>query len=757
MEPIHENLITPDKIKEEEETPAELSEVDLGNKDQVNFDELISFSHTYLNYRIARTYNTLKELDDNIFGLLMSNEFLLAGTPITIDSLNSMSNSESVKNVKLKTKSYNSLDNNQKITFVENIPFHIKQIGLEETIDLILPIILNIHKEKTEILERFLNVFNNVVNEINKFGDEGYIILRDKIIDVLSIIFQNRKEENILDLNSKALVYLTRFIKDEDRGPKILTIVIMMAHDDDNEKIRVLSTKLFNDLALIIGQELLELYVVPQVASFADDQGCNVRKAVTGNFLNICKGVSKNCFINRLLPVYQKLSKDSLWTIRKVAVSILPELTKLCDSETIKKVLLEIFKDFSQDTKSFVRNSAVEIFGQFIALLDKNDIKQYEELLDFYVNTIQEFANSNKKDDITILQKCAFNFPAVLMTYGVESWEKLKLCFSKMAEQKDENIRLPLASSLGEIAKILGSDLTESDLLEFVDKFYKNSGEIKMKILGVLPDIIRNISSNKKNQYLENIKIMIGNKNDKWRKRLNYSKIIGKFNNTYSNSIIYKRVFPIAINFCFDDVNQVRIKSAGHNSRLILQLISGNTEYRDKTLEIITSFARSINYAYRQLFILMCKHIFENKDVWEKDIAPLLLDLAYDKIINVRISLAKFINKVITKNKFDYLKNDDTIKKIVSILKKDKEEVSCIIEKLDIEIINVDLNINVNGKFIDNMNFVSEEFGITKNVPLESKIKKNSENEISTSTSSTNEEEKLEEGTPFQNEEEKKE
>ena len=757
MEPIHENLITPDKIKEEEETPAELSEVDLGNKDQVNFDELISFSHTYLNYRIARTYNTLKELDDNIFGLLMSNEFLLAGTPITIDSLNSMSNSESVKNVKLKTKSYNSLDNNQKITFVENIPFHIKQIGLEETIDLILPIILNIHKEKTEILERFLNVFNNVVNEINKFGDEGYIILRDKIIDVLSIIFQNRKEENILDLNSKALVYLTRFIKDEDRGPKILTIVIMMAHDDDNEKIRVLSTKLFNDLALIIGQELLELYVVPQVASFADDQGCNVRKAVTGNFLNICKGVSKNCFINRLLPVYQKLSKDSLWTIRKVAVSILPELTKLCDSETIKKVLLEIFKDFSQDTKSFVRNSAVEIFGQFIALLDKNDIKQYEELLDFYVNTIQEFANSNKKDDITILQKCAFNFPAVLMTYGVESWEKLKLCFSKMAEQKDENIRLPLASSLGEIAKILGSDLTESDLLEFVDKFYKNSGEIKMKILGVLPDIIRNISSNKKNQYLENIKIMIGNRDDKWRKRLTYSKIIGKFNNTYSDSIIYKRVFPIAINFCFDDVNQVRIKSAGYNSRLILQLISGNTEYRDKTLEIITSFARSINYAYRQLFILMCKHIFENKDVWEKDIAPLLLDLAYDKIINVRISLAKFINKVITKNKFDYLKNDDTIKKIVSILKKDKEEVSCIIEKLDIEIINVDLNINVNGKFIDNMNFVSKEFGITKNVPLESKIKKNSENEISTSTSSTNEEEKLEEGTPFQNEEEKKE
>ena len=35
---------------------AELSEVDLGNKDQVNFDELISFFHTHLNYSIVKTY-----------------------------------------------------------------------------------------------------------------------------------------------------------------------------------------------------------------------------------------------------------------------------------------------------------------------------------------------------------------------------------------------------------------------------------------------------------------------------------------------------------------------------------------------------------------------------------------------------------------------------------------------------------------------------------------------------------------------------
>ncbi len=740
MESITNNQ---NEIEKEDETPAELSEVDLGNKDDTNFDELISFSHTYLNYRIAKTFSTGKELSEKTFGLLMSNEFLLVGNVISVDSLTSMSNSDNVKVVKEKTKNFNSFDINQKITFIENIPFYIKQIGLEETIDLILPIILKINKEKIDILERFLGIFNNFIDEILNFKEDGYIIIKDKIIDILSEIFQTRKEDNILELNSKCFIYLTKFIKDEDRGEKILTILIMMAHDDENEKLKILSIKIFNELALIIGKELLELYVVPQVASFADDRSSNVRKAITSNLLNICEGVSKQCFINKLLPDYQKLCQDNIWTIRKTAVEILPKITKLCDEETINKTLLNIFQNFSKDTKNFVRNSTLEIFGQFISYLDKSNIKKYEELLNFYVNTINEFVNSNKKDDIYIIEKCAFNFPAVLVTFGKEYWDKLKICYTKMSDLKDEKIKMPLASSLGEISIILGNELTESDLLIFVDKFYsKGSYDIKMKILSILPNVIRNIKDdNKKNKYLENIKILIGTKNDKWRKRLNYSKIIGKFYNTYTESIIYRRVFPIAINLCFDDVNQVRIKSAGHNSRLILQLLSYNNEYKEKTLKIIVSFARSINYAYRQLFILMCKNIFENKDVWENDISNLLLDLAYDKIINVRISLAKFISKIILKGKFNYLKNDDTIKKIVSILRKDKEEVSNIVKNLDVENVNVELGIKVNDKFVDNMEFVSKEFGITNNVPLNYKVnlnKKYNDSDISTPTDISN-------------------
>lgn len=165
-----------------------------------------------------------------------------------------------------------------------------------------------------------------------------------------------------------------------------------MAHDDNDEESRVLATKLFNALAPIIGQELCELYVVPQIASFADDPHSKVRKAVAGNFLNMCMGVSDTSFKTKLLPVYQKLSKDSLWIVRKAAAEILPKITSLCDHETISTVLLEIFKNYTSDNQKYVRIAAIEVLGQFIVLLNKDDLNN--SILDFYINIVEEYYNN---------------------------------------------------------------------------------------------------------------------------------------------------------------------------------------------------------------------------------------------------------------------------------------------------------------------------------------------------------------------------
>jgi len=153
-----------------------------------------------------------------------------------------------------------------------------------------------------------------------------------------------------------------------------------MAHDDSDEESRVLAAKLFNSLAPIIGRELCELYVVPQIASFADDPNSKVRKAVATNFMNMCTSISENAFKAKLLPVYTKLSKDSLWIVRKAAAEILPKITSFCDSQ------------------KYVRIAAVEVLGKFIILLKKEDLNN--SILDFYTNIINEYY-SNKDSSAT--------------------------------------------------------------------------------------------------------------------------------------------------------------------------------------------------------------------------------------------------------------------------------------------------------------------------------------------------------------------
>ena len=99
--------------------------------------------------------------------------------------------------------------------------------------------------------------------------------------------------------------------------------------------------------------------------------------------------------------------------------------------------------------------------------------------------------------------------------------------------------------------------------------------------------------------------------------------------------------------------------------------------------------------------------------------------MAYDKIPNVKIVLAKFLEDILKKEKYAHLAKNETVRKIVKVLKNDKNpEVINIIGKIEnVEDIEVELEKNVNIKFTDNMKFVSSEFGITRNVPLNSVFK----------------------------------
>ena len=77
------------------------------------------------------------------FPLLSHNEFILAGNiSYDSDNLKNLNNSEVLILVKTKANQYlASFDANMKSLFIDNITSYSKEIGFENTVDLIMPII----------------------------------------------------------------------------------------------------------------------------------------------------------------------------------------------------------------------------------------------------------------------------------------------------------------------------------------------------------------------------------------------------------------------------------------------------------------------------------------------------------------------------------------------------------------------------------------------------------------------------------------
>ncbi len=433
-----------------------------------------------------------------------------------------------------------------------------------------------------------------------------------------------------------------------------------MANEEEEES-RVVAAKLFNSLAPNIGRELCEIYVVPTIASFAEDTNSKVRKAVASNFLEMCKSISAETFRRKIIPVYEKLSYDSLWIVRKTAASIIYLISEIIQDNKDKAPLINIFKHYTQDNQKFVRHAAVEIIGKFtntlpIELRDK-------VILDFYIKTIIDFYQSKEiasQADNEMLYNCAFNFPAMLFLFGKDYWKDLKPCYLKMSGDKYFKVRKSLASSINEVASIIGKDETETVLIPIFERFYREEGEIQKTIYKSMPKFLLNIQPEKRKVYLEKLKRLLRSR-EKWRTKREYVEILGNLGGVFDDELTFTQIFPVCLNMCFDEVNEVRIHAAKSIKSLILHFLS-KEQFREKIKDILFSFATSMKYIYRLLFIYLAREIIDQNEVINEYFIDHLEKLSRDKIVNIQYVMASFCIDVISNGGY---RNNRTMRTII--------------------------------------------------------------------------------------------
>ena len=643
-------------------------------------------------------------------------------------------------------------------TFMRNIYSYAEEIGFENTVGYLLPLIQDLHYQKNKginILMAFLDTFEKLLIYIRQFDTDHSIILK-KLLPIISQILITKKDLMLLNKAVNALKFLIDNITKDECLNHVIPILIEMGNNEMNEIVQTLSIQIFSDKASFLGGEIIELYVLPMFESFSENINENLRLYCIKYMIPLFENMNYDIIQSKFIKIYSNFSKDKSFQIRKLSCNMLPMICKtilnnnnnynveknMKKEELISKNILNIFFSFTKDSEKQIQNCALTIFGEFISYLDSDIITSNPELLEYFINRIDILLNffKNKKIDSTLLFKACYSFPSILLTYCKKvndqnernkNWERLKPIYIDFIKSKDFKIKNCIAASFGEISSILDEKIVETELSPLITEMYINNGaKIKSVIITIIPKHLMYIKNTKiKSDFLAIYKKGFLNiKNIKtWREKIKYLKGIKQMGNFFENKIIFEDLVAMLIEMCFDPYNVIRIKSAKILSVFLLKFlllennnISNNdkesiesVDYRKNALKILNNFARCKHYHYRQIFIYLCKKIIINEKIFKEYVLELFNDLSYDTVVNVRYTLAFFISMIWNKNKkeYEWIKSDEIILEIIYRLKNDKEnEIKKFMEKIEINMDKINdkekaLKLKeVNQKFINEFN-----------------------------------------------------
>merc|ERR1719208_247294 len=517
------------------------------------------------------------------------------------------------------------------------------------------------------LAEYFMKESENGKPQLTKEG--ALKIIQEEILPVIQQMLLDNVE--VRQSASKSLVQIAKLLPEEVIHQDVLRIVLHLAHDEMDEH-KITALPLLGDLAPVVGPKICANYLAQDLHALSQDNSFRVRKATVQVFGSVCAQMGEQKTETLMLELYQKLATDNIWSVRKGCVESIVELSKAVRSET-RLELVSLMEKFLKDTSRWVRNTAYEFLGPFLSTLDSSQIS--EEFLQSFTN-IPKLKSAEA--DTESCNHCAYNFPAVVLTVGKDRWDELRESYMLLLKKTFKS-RKTLACSLHEIAKILGTEIVERDLLQAFELFHKDIDDIREGVLKHFADFLSVMSEKKRDEHLATLWEISSEMDANWRFRLLLATQIIQIMSLYSPDTVYEQIIPLAFQLCDDKMNDVRyeaIQSIPHLLKFMKD--KGNDQQYQDTLKKTRNLAKNRTYAKRQLYVELCRHALEvlDRESFEAELLPSLLLFTKDPVSNVRLPLARIIKDLLEPHEF--FGKHAAIQTAIQQLRDDPEDVEVV-------------------------------------------------------------------------------
>ncbi|XP_012279230.1 serine/threonine-protein phosphatase 4 regulatory subunit 1 isoform X2 [Orussus abietinus] len=266
-------------------------------------------------------------------------------------------------------------------------------------------------------------------------------------------------------------------------------------------------------------------------------------------------------------------------------------------------------------------------------------------LIDFFASMADSTQTGELGVDVS--HHCAFTFPAVMLTLGKKNWPLLRHAYYSLANAMPWKVRRTLASGIHEIAKILGEELTASDLLPIYDGFIKDLDEVRVGALEHLATFLKVLSPKKRTEYLPRLNdLLVPDNQWNWRFREELTKQLLEIVSLLDPYDVAHDIAYLAYHLLVDNVAAVRHAAIS----LVTHILYYLSDDRDLGTKVIHELWDLLinhpeKWTRRQTYALVCADLLETTAITEemfvKEMLPHLMKLSMDTVPNVRLVVAR--------------------------------------------------------------------------------------------------------------------
>lgn len=204
-----------------------------------------------------------------------------------------------------------------------------------------------------------------------------------------------------------------------------------------------------------------------------------------------------------------------MWHVRHSALFALPAVLSRLPHKQRRSLALDTLLNLSTDEYAMIRLGVLESLGEVLYTFHQDEGGPPPQLVQLFLGRKEDkrvrdgqqlsnglplsYTGGTSRD--ALLESfysdpgrplvCAFNFPAVALTLGRDRWSELRDLYLHVASDRDVKVRRTLAASLGELAKIIGEENADRDLVGvWWDSIYCEEEEVRVKAIECVDDFV---------------------------------------------------------------------------------------------------------------------------------------------------------------------------------------------------------------------------------------------------------------------------